>query len=88
MKIKEGYTLHNIANEAILVPTDENIGNDCISLDPVSADQWVAMKEKTSFCIEELTETIMSIYEVDRDTAHEDSIAIAETWLEMNIAEL
>ena len=55
MKIKEGYTLHNIANEAILVPTDENISNDCISLDPVSADLWVAMKEKTSFCIEELT---------------------------------
>lgn len=87
MKIKEGYTLHIVCDELLLIPTDENIDSDGISLDDVSADLWLAMKEKESFDIETLAGTLMEIYDVDKETALEDCQEIATTWLDMGIAE-
>ena len=87
MKIKDGYTLHTVCDELLLIPTDENIESDGISLDDVSADLWLAMKEKESFNVETLAETLMEIYDVDKETALEDCQEIAATWLEMGIAQ-
>ena len=87
MKIKEGYTLYTVCDELLLIPTDENIDSDGISLDDVSADLWLAMKEIESFNVETLADTLMEKYDVDKETALEDCREIADTWLEMGIAE-
>ena len=87
MKINKGYELQIMCDEALLTPIDEESNESAISLDPLSADLWKAMSAADNFTVEMLVESLMQQYDVDKETAQEDCEMIAQTWIEMGIAE-
>lgn len=87
MKISKGYELQVVYDEAILTPTDEESNDKAISLDPLSAELWEEMSKIENFTIETMAESLTHQYDVEKDIALEDCKMIAQTWIEMGIAE-
>lgn len=87
MKISKGYELQVVYDEAILTPTDEESNDKAISLDPLSAELWKEMSKIENFTIETMAESLTQQYDVEKDIALEDCKMIAQTWIEMGIAE-
>lgn len=78
MKIKSGFVLRNIAGEHIVMPTGKNIGvfDGTIVLNEVAAFVWEQMTESCSR--EELVQSILSEFDVDRAQAEMDLDALLE----------
>jgi hypothetical protein len=87
MKISKGYELQVVYDEAILTPTDEESNDKAISLDPLSAELWEEMSKIENFTIETMAESLTQQYDVEKDITLEDCKMIAQTWIEMGIAE-
>ena len=72
MKIKDGFLLRKIAGANIAVPIGERIAefNGTITLRGISAQIWELLEEDRTF--EDLLAHILSIYDVDEETAKND----------------
>lgn len=86
MRIKNNFDLRTVGNEYIVIATDvENVDfTKIISLNQSAARLWkeVAGKEFTE---EDLTELLLSWYEIDEETARKDSEALVKGWLDAGI---
>jgi len=72
MKIKDGYILRSIADANIVVPIGDRIieFNGMMTLSDISAKVWEYLQEDRTF--DELLAYILSIYDIDEETARGD----------------
>lgn len=88
MKLKKGFKLRPLAKEFIL--TAEDISqvnfNKMISLNSTAAYLWESVADR-EFTPKDLADLLLEKYEVDEQTAMNDSEAIAQKWIEAGIAE-
>lgn len=88
MKIKNGFTLHQIGDEHIIM--HNGTGNvdfsNIISLNPTATRLWQHV-EGTDFNTETLTDFLTENYEVDAETAKRDAEQLIKNWLEAGIIE-
>ena len=72
MKIKDGYLLREIADTFIVVPIAERVieFKGMMTLSGVAAKVWEFLGADRSY--QEVLDHIVSLYEVDRDTADKD----------------
>ena len=86
MKTVPGFTLRPLGKEFII--TAESIQkinfNKMISLNESAAYLWKSVDGK-DFNAEDLADLLVERYEIDRETALRDSMAIAAKWLEAGI---
>jgi len=82
MKIKDGFTLHQIGDEYIIMYNGtQNVDfNNIISLNSTAAHLWKHV-EGMDF----LTDFLMENYEVDSETAKRDAEQLIKNWLEAGI---
>lgn len=73
MKIKEGFELKEIADRFVAIPTHENVVDfsSVIMLNETSAFMWNLLEE-TDMTEDELTQKLLSEYDVDEKTAVSD----------------
>jgi len=87
MKTVEGFILRSLAKEYII--TAENIRNvdfnKLISLNESAAYLWKEVEGK-EFDADTLADLLVERYDIDRETAFKDSVAIIEKWKEAGIA--
>ncbi len=88
MRIKQGFALHEICGENIIVAEGkENIDfNRIISLNETSAYLWKKLAGK-EFTIQEMAELLCGEYEVEKEVALADCTELAEKWLSTGIIE-
>ncbi len=89
MKIKKGFELRDICGEKVIIASGiENIDfNQMISLNESAAYLWKNIEELNSFDENVLASLLCENYEVDENTALEDSQSILKDWLEQGIIE-
>lgn len=69
MKIKDGYTLHSVAGETVVIPCGGINFDKMITLNETAAFIWKRLQQECS--TDELVEAILSEYEVDKERAEE-----------------
>ena len=88
MKTKEGFAMRNVCGESIIIP--EGLGNidftKIISMNESSAYLWEKVKD-TDFTAETLADLLTQEYDIDYDTALNDSKNILQRWLSAGIIE-
>ena len=86
MKIKDGFTLHQIGDEYIIMYNGtQNVDfNNIISLNSTAAHLWIHV-EGMDFNADTLTDFLMENYEVDSETAKRDAEQLIKNWLEAGI---
>ena len=86
MKIKDGFTLHQIGDEYIIMYNGtQNVDfNNIISLNSTAAHLWKHV-EGMDFYADTLTDFLMENYEVDSETAKRDAEQLIKNWLEAGI---
>ena len=86
MKIKDGFTLHQIGDEYIIMYNGtQNVDfNNIISLNSTAAHLWKHV-EGMDFHADTLTDFLMENYEVDSETAKRDAEQLIKNWLEAGI---
>ena len=86
MKIKDGFTLHQIGDEYIIMYNGtQNVDfNNIISLNSTATRLWQHV-EGTDFNADTLTDFLMENYEVDSETAKRDAEQLIKNWLEAGI---
>ena len=86
MKIKDGFTLHQIGDEHIIMYNGtQNVDfNNIISLNSTAAHLWEHV-EGMDFNADTLTDFLMENYEVDSETAKRDAEQLIKNWLEAGI---
>ncbi len=74
MKIKEGFLVKKIAGDYLVVPTGDNIVDFAVavSLNETGAFLWEQLKEDKT--LEELAESLVLQYEIDKSTAEIDAL--------------
>lgn len=88
MRAKEGFKLRTIAGEKILIAEGKkniDYGN-IISMNESASYLWESIQGK-DFEAEDLAELLTERYEVDKEVALKDSIAIINSWKETEIVE-
>ena len=87
MKAKSGFVLRKVVGEYILMPVGDNIQhfNGTVLLNEVSAFVWE--KLQTPVSTEELLETIIDEFEVDKGTASRDLEKLLGTFSDFGIIE-
>ena len=72
MKIRDGFILRTIADTHIVVPVADRVieFKGMITLNEVSAGVWNFLQTDRSY--DDVLEYILSIYEIDRETATND----------------
>jgi len=72
MKIKDGYVLRRIADENIVVAAGERVKEfgGMMTLNSISAILWEFLQQDRTF--DDLLVYILSIYDIDEDTAEGD----------------
>ena len=72
MKIQPGFTLKEVADSFVIVPTGSNIVDfsAMITINETGAFLWECLKEDIT--MEELCDKMCAEYDVDRDTALAD----------------
>lgn len=80
MKIKEGFTLREIAGEEVILPTGKNISqfDGAVSLNEAAAFIYRTIETNPGISQEELTAKITGEYEVSAQTAAADSAKIVD----------
>lgn len=88
MKTKKGFMLRDICGEKILVAEGEKNIDFCniISMNESSAFLWENIQEQ-DFDASLLAKLLMEEYEVDEETALNDSENLISKWLEVGIIE-
>ncbi|MCQ2254603.1 MAG: PqqD family protein [Bacteroidaceae bacterium] len=88
MKIKEGFNIRQLCGENIVVAEGEaNIDfSVVISVNETAAHIWKAVAGK-DFTVEDMADSLLAEYEVDKETALADCKALAEKWQEVGILE-
>ena len=78
MKAKPGFVLRTIADEYMLMPVDQKIGEykGMVLLNRLSAFVWEKMQEETSR--EELLSAVLGQFEVEEAEASEDLDTLLE----------
>ena len=88
MKIKEGFILRKICGEYVVV--GEGLAqvnfNKMLSLNASAAYLWEAFQGK-EFTVEDMANSLMDRYEVDKERAYQDAAALAGKWVEEGVAE-
>jgi len=76
MKIKDGFVLRTIADENIVISVGEKVveHNGMISLNGISAKIWEYLQQDRTF--DELLAHILSLYDIDEETARSDLIKL------------
>lgn len=90
MKAKKGFNLRNVCGQQIIVAQGkENIDfSNIISMNESSAWLWEQITNKgQDFTPEMLAQMLTEEYEVDIETAIEDSKELINQWLEAGIIE-
>ncbi len=87
MKIKEGFTLKNIAGEYIVMPTGSNIAkfDGAVVLNGVSAFLFEQLQNPVSK--EDLVTALLNEYEIDAETAGRDVDALLTKFSELGLME-
>lgn len=87
MRTVEGFILRSLAKEYIITAEKiQNVDfNKLISLNETAAYLWKEVQGK-EFDADTLADLLTAQYEVDRETAYKDSVAIMEKWKEAGIA--
>ena len=88
MKIKKGFVLREVCGEHIVVASGiENIDfNKVVAMNETASCVWQAVVNKESFTIDDMVKAVISEYEIDEETARKDCEALAEQWIEAEIA--
>jgi len=88
MKIKNGFELRNICGEYIIVAYGvENIDfTKVITLNESAAFLWNEVFGK-DFTEQEMVESFLSEYEVERPQAEKDVKALVDSWVEAGLVE-
>lgn len=88
MKIKNGFNLHQVADEYIIMHngTDNVDFGNIISLNPTAARLWQNVAGK-DFDADTLATYLTEHYEVDALTAARDAARLINDWLEAGIIE-
>lgn len=88
MKIKDGFVLRPLGEEYIII--GEDIArvdfNKIISLNATAAYLWENLEGK-EFSIEDMVDLLIAKYDVDRETALNDSVKLAEKFVSAEILE-
>ena len=81
MRIKPGFELRSICDEHIIIAHGlDNIDfTKVISLNESAADVWYAVVDK-DFTIEDMTNTLLDMYEVDEQQARHDAEELLKQW--------
>lgn len=87
MQIKEGFTLRNVLDEHMVMPTGENIGKfaGTVVLNDVSAFVYEQLKMPVSR--DDVLAAILAEYEVDEETAAKDLDALLAQFRELGLIE-
>ncbi len=87
VKVKTGFVLRNIADEYMLMPTDENIAayNGAVLLNEVSAFIWEKLQNPMSR--EDLLAAVLDEFETDEATASKDLDALLEKLNQLGLME-
>lgn len=88
MKLKEGFELHDVCGEKVLIAEGiENINfSKMINLNPSAAFLWEEAS-KGEFTAESLAELLTQEYEVDYVQALCDTTVLVEQWKEHGLIE-
>lgn len=77
MKIKEGYLLHNISGQTVVLPTGGDLNlNVMITLNDTGAFLWEHMQNETDE--NALVKALLAEYDVDEETARKCVAAFVE----------
>lgn len=76
MQLKKDFVLHEVVGEYMVMPAGDNIGkyNGTVILNEVSAFIWKKMQQPIAY--DDLLDSILAEYDVDRDTAKTDLDAL------------
>lgn len=87
MKAKLGFVLRKIANEYMLMPIDQKIGEyrGAVLLNRLSAFVWEQLQEKKSR--EELLSAVLEQFEVEKAEAASDLDALLEQLKQLELIE-
>lgn len=86
MKTKKGFRLRELGGDYILIGESVELVNfnNLITFNETAAYLWQQVKGK-EFDVEELTQLLLSEYEVSEDIAREDAQATIDDWREIGI---
>lgn len=88
MKIKEGFTLRKICGEFVVV--GEGLAqvnfNKMLSLNESAAYLWEQFQGK-EFTVQDMADALLDRYEVEAGQALKDAAALAEKWIQEEVAE-
>jgi len=87
MKAKQGFILRNVVDEYILMPVGDNIGkfNGTVLLNEVSAFVWEKLQKPISK--EDLLQSVLDEFEVEKAVAMADLDALLATLKEYGVVE-
>lgn len=86
MKTKKGFRLRELGGDYILIGESVELVNfnNLITFNETAAYLWQQVEGK-EFDVEELTQLLLSEYEVSEDIAREDAQATIDDWKEIGI---
>lgn len=89
MRIKKGFELREVCGEHIIIGHGvENIDfTKIITLNESASDVWNAVVGQDSFSVEDMVKVLTDNYEVDEETARQDSRKLAESWKDAGLLE-
>lgn len=89
MKLKKGFSLHELGDEHIVIHDGTtNVNFDkLLSLNPTAAYLWEAADERGEVEAEELARLLTSAYEVSYEQALADAEAFVRMLVEAGVAE-
>ena len=88
MKIKEGFELHNVCGENVIIASGiENLDySKLINLNESATYLWEALVGK-EFTDEQMAQLLVDEYGIDMELALTDSRKLMQSWLDAGIAE-
>jgi len=88
MKIKPGFELRDICGEHIIIAHGlENIEfTKVITLNESAADIWYALVDK-EFDVDDMVSAFTEQYDVDEQTARNDSTKLLQQWIQAGLVE-
>ncbi len=88
MRIKPGFELRDICGEHLIIAHGrENIDfTKVITLNESASDIWYALVDK-DFTIEDMAQAFTDQYDVDQETALNDSKKLLQQWIEAGLVE-
>ena len=87
MKIKEGYLVHEVAGNYVVIKIGQEAVNfnGLITLSESAKMLWDLLKEEAT--IEDLINKLLSEYDIDEETARKDTLEFIESLKKNNILE-